>query len=81
MLIDISISLIIIFSIIEFFIQTKASKKFKHIQYINSILILLFFIDTFENFSLWINKLNLILCFIYFVLVIRNYFLTKKSSL
>ncbi|VYU58499.1 Uncharacterised protein [Clostridium tertium] len=62
MLIDISISLIIIFSIVEFFIQKTANKKYKHIQYINSTLILLFFIDTFENFSLWINKLNFILC-------------------
>lgn len=57
MLIDIAISIIIIFSIVEFFI------------------------DTFENFSLWINKLNFILCFIYFLLLIRNYFLIRKSSL
>lgn len=73
MLINIAISLIIIFSIVEFFIQKSENVKHKNIQYINSILILLFFIDTFNNFSQLINKFNFILCCCYFILLLRKY--------
>ena len=80
MILSIILSVAIIISTLDFFIRKETINKYKHLRYINALAILLIFIDTFKDFSQLINKINFVLCCLYFIFLARNYFISKNKS-